>query len=228
MRSPATQFVSEAVAVFAKDWRCELRTRAALNAVALFAVSTLFVVGLGLGPLGVSSSERLAVLPALLWVVLLFAASAGLPRAFAHEEEVHTATALRLAGRPGPLFCGKLLFEITLLAAIEILVVPIFIAMVQLPVEEPVRLLAVLVAGGYGLAAGSTLVAAIVSQARGKGTLFAVLAVPVLVPLLLLAIELTRAAVGGVPAEGVLRQLLLYDASVTVAGMMLFPAVWNP
>ena len=105
---------------------------------------------------------------------------------------------------------------------------PLFIAMVQLPVEEPSRLLAVLAAGGFGLAAGSTLVAAIVSQARGKGTLFAVLAFPILVPLLLLAIELHRAAVGGVPADGVLRQLLLYDASVTVAGMMLFPAVWNP
>ncbi len=228
MPSSNSSFLAESLAIFVKDWRCELRTRAALNAVGLFAISTLFVVGLGLGPLGVASSERQTVLPALLWLILLFAASAGLPRAFAHEEEIHTATALRLAANPAAVFCGKLLHEITLLLGIEILVVPLFLAMVQLPVKDPSLLLAALAAGGFGLASGSTLVAAIVAQARGKGTLFAVLAFPVLIPLLLLAVELSRAAVGGGPADGVLRQLLLYDGTVTVVGFMLFPAVWNP
>ncbi len=228
MPSSSSSFLAETAAVFVKDWRCELRTRAGLNAVGLFAVSTLCVVGLGLGPLGVASSERQAVLPALLWLILLFAASAGLPRAFAHEEETHTATALRLAANPAAVFCGKLLHAGTLLIAIELLVVPLFIAMVQLPVVSPGTLVAALAAGGYGLAAGSTLVAAIVSQARGKGTLFAVLAFPILIPLLLLAVELSRAAVAGAPADGVLQQILLYDGTVTVAGLMLFPAVWNP
>jgi len=228
MPSSTSTFLAEAIAVFVKDWRCELRTRAGLNAVGLFAVSTLCVVGLGLGPIGVASSERLTVLPALLWVILLFAAAAGLPRAFAHEEETRTATALRLSANPAAVFCGKLLHAATLLLAIELLVVPLFVAMVQLPIAAPATLLAALAAAGYGLAASSTLVAAIVSQARGKGTLFAVLAFPILIPLLLLAVELTRAAVAGAPAEGVLRQVLLYDGTITVAAFMLFPAVWNP
>jgi heme exporter protein B len=85
-----------------------------------------------------------------------------------------------------------------------------------------------LAAGGYGLAVGSTLVAAIIAQARTKGTLFAVLAFPILLPLLLLAVEVTRNAVAGAPAGVAMPQLLLYDASVTVAGLMLFPMVWNP
>lgn len=228
MQSSGSSFRAETLAVFVKDWRCELRTRAGLNAVGLFAISTLAVVGLALGPLGVASSERLSVLPTLLWVVLLFASAAGLPRAFAREEEMHTATALRLAANPAALFAGKLLHALTLLLGIELLVVPLYLAMTQLPIAAPGRLVAALVAGGFGLAAGSTLVAAMVSQARGRGTLFAVLAFPVLVPLLLLAVELTRAAVAGAPAEGVLRQMLLYDGTVTVAGFMLFPAVWNP
>ena len=85
-----------------------------------------------------------------------------------------------------------------------------------------------LAAGGYGLATGSSLVAAIIAQARSKGTLFAVLSFPILLPLLLLAVELTRNAAAGDPAGMALPQLLLYDGSVTIAGLMLFPAVWNP
>ena len=225
---PDSSWLAETLAIFAKDWRAELRTRYALNTVLLFALSTLVVVSLALGPLGTRPDQRAAVLPVVLWLILLFAAAAGLPRGFAHEEETHTAIALRLAATPSALFCGKLLYSLTLLAALEALVVPLFLAMVQLDVDHPALLVAALAAGGFGLAAGSTLVAAIVAQARGKAALFAVLAFPVLVPLLLLAVALTRACVGGDPAEGVLRQLLLYDASVTVAGLMLFPAVWNP
>ena len=100
--------------------------------------------------------------------------------------------------------------------------------MTSLTVRSPGLLAGVLAAGGFGLAAGSTLVAAIIAQARAKGTLFSVLAFPVLLPLLLIAVELTRAAVAGDPADVALLQLLLYDATVTVAGFMLFPVVWNP
>jgi heme exporter protein B len=221
-------WAAEAVAVFAKEWRCEFRTRYALNTLALFAFTTLVVVSVSLGPLGVSLSQGTAVLPVLLWVILLFSAAAGLPRAFVQEEETQTAIALRLAATPSALFCGKLLYGLTLTAALELLVTPVYLAMTNLTVKSPGLLVAVLAAGGYGLAAGSTLVAAIIAQARSKGTLFSVLAFPVLLPLILIAVELTRGAVAGDPGGVALPQLLLYDAVVTVSGLMLFPAVWNP
>jgi heme exporter protein B len=221
-------WAAEAMAVFAKEWRREFRTRYALNTLGLFAFTTLVVVSVSLGPLGVSLSQGTAVLPVLLWIILLFSAAAGLPRAFVHEEETQTATALRLAATPSALFCGKLLYGLTLTLALEALVTPVYVAMTSLTVKSPGLLAGVLAAGGFGLAAGSTLVAAIIAQARSKGTLFSVLAFPVLLPLLLIAVELTRMAVAGDPADVALLQLLLYDASVTVAGFMLFPVVWNP
>jgi len=224
----ASAWATEAAAVFAKDWRSELRTRYALNTLALFAFTTLVVVSVSLGPLGVSESQGTAVLPVLLWLILLFAAAAGLPRSFVHEEETQTAIALRLAATPSALFCGKLAYCLTLVIALEALITPVFLAMMNLSVGAPLLLVLVLAAGGYGLAAGSTLVAAIIAQARGKGTLFSVLAFPVLLPLLLLAVELTRQAIGGDPAGVALTQLILYDATITVAALMLFPAVWNP
>jgi heme exporter protein B len=222
-----SRWLAEAGAVFAKDWRSEARTRTALNTLGLFALTTLVLVGVGLGPLGVSAAG-VQVLPFLLWLVLLFAATAGLPRLFVHEEETHTATALRLAARPSAVFWGKLAHGLSLTLALEAIVTPLFVAMVQLPVERPGLLVATLAAGGFGLAAASTVIAAIIAQAQGRSTLFAVLSFPLLVPLLLLVIELTRSAVVGDPGGEALRQLLLYDGSLAVAGSMLFPVIWNP
>lgn len=224
----ASAWAAQAAAIFVKDWRAELRTRHALHTLLLFAVTTLVTVSLALGPAGVTSGERGAVLPALLWVILLFAAAAGLPRGFVQEEETHTATALRLAATPSAVFCGKALYGATLLLAVEALLVPLYLAVMQLPVARPLVLVVALAAGGLGLAVGSTLLAAIVAQAQGRGALFPILAFPVLLPLLLLAVELTRGAVTGEVAEGVMANLLLYDGAVTVAGLMLFPLVWNP
>jgi len=214
--------------VFVKDWRCEFRTRYALNSLALFAFTTLVVVSASLGPLGTSKSQGPVVLPVLLWVILLFATAAGLPRAFVQEEETHTATALRLAATPSAVFAGKVAYSVSLLFAVELLLVPLYVAVMQLPVLSIGDLLLALLAGGLGLALASTLLAAIAAQAQGRAALFPILAFPVLLPLLLLAIELTRAAVGGVGGEGVVANLVLYDATMAVAGLMLFPLVWNP
>jgi heme exporter protein B len=224
----AKAWAAEAAAVFVKEWRCEFRTRYALNTLALFAFTTLVVVSFSLGPLGVMRSQGTSVLPVLLWIILLFSVAAGLPRAFVQEEETQTATALRLAATPSALFCGKLLYGLTLVLALEALVTPAYLIMTSLDVASPGLLAAVLAAGGYGLAVGSTLVASIIAQARSKGTLFSVLSFPVLLPLLVLAVELTRGAVTGEPGGVALPVLLLYDAAVTVAGLMLFPVVWNP
>lgn len=227
MTSSGSSWAAETAALFAKEWRCELRSRHGLHTVGLFAFTTLLVIGLSLGPMGAGEATR-PVLPVLLWILLLFAAAAGLPRAFVHEEEAKTATALRLAARPSCVFAGKALYNLTLIVALEILVVPLFLAMLQLPVERPGELIAALAAGGYGLAIGSTLVAAMVAQARARGPLFAVMAFPVLLPLLRLAVVASLGAVLAAPTGGALLQTVLYDAILTVAGLMLFPLVWNP
>ncbi len=215
-------------AVFVKDWRTELRTRHALHTIALFAVSTLLTVSLALGPAGVSAETRTSTLPVILWIILLFAAAAGLPRCFVAEEEGHTAAALRLTAAPSAVFAGKCAFAVALLVGLELLLTPLFLALMGLEIADAAMLVTALVLGALGLGTASVLVAAMVAQARGRGALFPVLSFPLLIPLLLLAVELTRGAVAGSLPPGVAEQLLLYDASLIVAGLMLFPVIWNP
>ncbi len=227
MQRSISSWLAETRAIFAKEWRSELRTRYALNTVGLFGVTTLVVVSYPLGPSG-TSPEAQPFLPVLLWLILLFAASAGLPRTFVHEEESHTATALRLSADPTALFCGKALYNLTLIFALQALITPLYLLLMQMPVESLGPFCLGMLASGYGLAVGSTLTAAMVAQARARGPLFAVLAFPILLPLLKLAIDVTLDTALGEPAGAALRLVIAFDAMLTVAGLMLFPAIWNP
>ena len=110
-----SSWTAEAGAIFGKEWRLELRTRYGLNSVGLFAFTTLVVVSMSLGPVGASEEAR-PFLPVLLWLILLFAASAGLPRTFVHEEEVGTAGAV-LDEPTGAILTLILLYDGTLTVA---------------------------------------------------------------------------------------------------------------
>ncbi|MDA8016990.1 MAG: heme exporter protein CcmB [Thermoanaerobaculia bacterium] len=220
-------WLGETWAILSKEWRCELRSRYALSTVLLFAITTLIAVSISVGPAGATPEQR-PLMPVLLWLILLFAATAGLPRTFVHEEETHTADPLRLAARPSCLFCGKTLYNLTLLLVLEAVVTPLFLVLLQVEVADLWSFAIALLVGGVGLAVGSTLIAAMVAQARARGPLFAVLAFPILLPLLKLVIDASFVAVAGEAQSPALGLAVLYDSMVTVASLMLFPVVWNP
>jgi heme exporter protein B len=215
--------------VFRKDVRAELRTRYALNALALFAVSTVVAISLGVGPL-----TRSAALPlidaALMWIASLFAAFTGLARAFVQEEEARTAAALRLAAPPTAVYLGKLLFNLLLLLLLDALTAVLFVILLRVQIGNLGLFVALLLAGSLGLVAATTLIAAIIARASVKGALFAVLSFPLLAPLLVVAIKGTALALEGTGWDrgaAPLQVLLAYAVAMFVASLFLFGSVWE-
>ena len=222
----ATGF-QQAFAIFAKDLRAELRNRAALNAILLFAITALVVVGLAMGP----RRMDIALKAALMWIVLFFAAFSGLAHVFIHEEETGTVTALRLSAAPGAVYAGKLLFNLLLLAVIAVVVVPLFVLMLDLRLERPLAFIGVLFSGCIGLGAAATIVAAIIAKARGKGALYGALGFPILLPLLFIAVDATRATLDAQAMPGILFRdisgLVAFAVMLITASSLLFPFVWE-
>lgn len=223
------RWLTEAWAITAKDLRCEFRTRVALSSLGLFAVTTLIAVAYSVGPFRIAAEDRPFLLAVLLWIVVFFAALAGLDRSFVKEEEGHTAPLLRLSASPQVVFAGKLLFNVVLLALLLAVLVPLYCVLMAYQIQLLGWFVALLVAGGYTLAAESTIVAAIIARARGRGALFPVLALPLLLALLIFLIQGTTAcAEGAVEAvESSLRAVLSLGGAMTVVSVMLFPVVWN-
>lgn len=219
-------WVYKALAVFQKDVVSEFRTRYAINAVALFAVTTLIAVSMAVGGFGVRDAKLLS---ALLWVILFFSSMSGLSRAFVREEEGRTAIALRLSVDPVVVYAGKLVFNLALLLALEVVIVPLFIVMMNVSVHNWTLFVLTLVLGSIGLSAAATIVAAIVSKANAKGALFAVLSFPLLAPLLVTAIPASSAAMSEAAAanRGSLLTLLAYAGAVITASVLLFEFIWE-
>ena len=183
-----------------------------------------------MGPARLSPEDRPTVNSVLLWIVLFFSAMTGLARVFVREEETGTASALRLRAAPHAVFLGKLLANVLLLFVLGAFVVPVFIAMMSFGIESPGLFIALLVLGGFGLASASTFVAAIVAKASAKGTMFAVLATPLLLPPLVAAVMGTRVAAtepGFASGIDFLKLLFAYDGVLTTAAFLLFEAVWR-
>jgi heme exporter protein B len=223
------RWLTEAWAVTAKDLRSEFRTRVALSSLGLFAMTTLIAVAYSVGPFRIASEDRPFLLAVLLWIVVFFAALAGLDRSFVKEEESHTAPLLRLSASPQVVWAGKLLFNVVLLAMLLAALVPLYCILMGYNIQLVGWFVLLLAAGGYTLAAVSTIVAAIIARAQGRGALFPVLALPLLLALLIFLIEGTTACSEGTveAVRASLRAVLSLGGAMTVVSAMLFPLVWN-
>jgi len=212
--------------VLRKDFQLEFRTRYSLNAIALFAVTTLEAVGYSIAPVRLDE----LVLAPLLWIIIFFSAMSGLSHVFVREEEQQTADTLRLLFKPEEVLLGKWLFNVLLLFGLVALVVPLFFAVMNATVQNVAILLATLALGSLALATASTIIGAIISLSGNRGALFAVLSFPIALPVLISSIHSTRLAMIGAPFSDCMADLKLLFSFVVVlftTSWLLFDFVWK-
>ncbi|HEY3415038.1 MAG TPA: heme exporter protein CcmB [Armatimonadota bacterium] len=214
-----------ALALVKKDALAESRSRTALNASLLFAVTSLVAVAFSLGPRRVAPS----ILASILWVVIFFAATAGLARSFVAEEESGTALALRMAGKAHAVLLGKLLANLGLMLVLEAVVLPLFLLLMALPIANWRGFACVLLLGTIGLSAAATVSAALVAKARGRGELFAAIAFPLLIPALIGGIRGTQACLPGSRAalDGPIELLIAFDGLLLTVAFLVFEVLWE-
>jgi heme exporter protein B len=165
-----------------------------------------------------------------LWIVIFFSASSGLSRIFVKEEEKETASALKLSTDSTSVIIGKLLFNLTLTFFLTIIILILFIAITDYQIKNLTAFLLIMVLGNIGLVVATTIIAAIISKANSKGTLYPVLSFPILLPLLITVISATKLASIGVETDklaGEIQILISYCIVVTAASLLLFRFIWE-
>lgn len=217
----------KAYSLFKKDWHSELRTRYAINALAMFILVTISVILFSIG--NEKISEYLT--GGLLWVVIFFSAMSGLSRAFVSEEERGTTLTLQLLASPSTIFSGKFLFNLVLVFLMNIAITLLYSALFESFVIRSFDLfLIAFVLGNFGIAVSSTIIAAIISKASSKGTLYPVLSFPILLPLILTLLELTKFAIDGdalTDSWVEIAVLVCYDVIMLTASYLLFDFIWK-
>jgi heme exporter protein B len=184
--------------LFNKELRTELRSRELITTTIVFIVLVIVLFSFTFDP-GSSESRRFG--PGLLWLAFLFAASLMLQPCFLREQLNDTLSALRMASPdPFAIFLAKLAANTMFLLLTELMMLPVFAVLYNVPVWHVLPQLAlVLFAGSVGICVAGTAVAAISAQARMRELLLPLLLLPLLTPVLIASTEATAALLADKP-----------------------------
>jgi heme exporter protein B len=186
--------------VAGRDLRVEARSRVTLNQVGPFALLVLILFAFALDPDG-PVLERAT--PGLYWITVLFAGVLAIGRSAAIDESDGVRDALRLSAiDPAGVFVGKTLAVAAELVALEALLGVGVVILYGADPDGLGLLLATCLAATVAVASTGTLYGALVSGLRVRETLFPLLLLPVLAPVLIAATRAFEEALGGVPADG--------------------------
>ena len=175
-----------------KDLLIEARSKEILFTTLFFALSCVLVFAFGFVREGRAVEGAAA---GILWIAIAFSGTLALGRAFERERQAETLRALMVAPIPRPaLYLGKLLGVLLLLAAVEVIIVPLVGLMFQAPLfAHPALALGLLATGTVGFAAVGTLFAAMLVRARSRDVLLPVLLYPITIPVIIAGVRGTAA-----------------------------------
>jgi heme exporter protein B len=182
-----------------KELRTEFRSRELLTTTIVFVLIVLVLFSFNLTP---TTEESRRFGPGLLWLAFLFAASLMLQPCFVREQNNDTLSSLRLSvSDPFAIFLSKLCANTLFLLLTELLLLPIFAVLYNVPLLGVFpQLMLVLSLGSLGLSVTGTAVSAISAQARMRELLLPLLLLPLWIPLLLPSTEATAALLSENPA----------------------------
>ena len=222
-------FIRAVWVITRKDLLVEARTREILFTTVFFALACVLVFAFGFVREGRPVSDAAA---GILWIAIAFSGTLALGRAFERERQGETLRALLIAPIDRPaLYLGKLTGILILLAAVEIIVVPLVALMFQAALFDHLLLmLALLAAGTLGFAAVGTLFAAMLVRARSRDVMLPVLLYPITIPVIIAGVRGTAALLdveaGGVPMARVwLMMLLFFDVVFITLALWTFEPV---
>lgn len=207
-----------------KDLLLELRSRESLMTMFFFGILLLFVFNFAFD---LTPDVIVRMTPALLWLAFLFTGTLGLAQLFQAERSNHCLDALLISPLDrGALFLAKTCFNLVLMVAVEIVVMPLFWILFNMSGWHLLPLLfLVSVLGTVGFCVLGTMLSAITLRARARELLLPLILFPLMVPVILATIRcmeniMTTGGIGS--AVPWLRLLLGFDVIFVTVGILIF------
>jgi heme exporter protein B len=208
-----------------KEFLLEFRQKSTIGGVVVYVIGTIFVSALCFkGHLDKPTWN------ALFWVITLFTSVTIAGKSFL-KETGGQALFNYLYYSPQQFIIAKTLYNMAFMLALSVVTFFFYGFFIKNEVENLPLFLIVLVLAGSGLAGILSLMSAISSKAGGNFAIMSILSFPVLMPLILVIIRLSKQAVDGIEWAGVgfdLIAILVALNALTVAlSYLLFPYLWK-
>jgi heme exporter protein B len=226
-----TQLINQTWYLFKKEVTLEWRSKYAFNGVLLYVVSTVFVcyISFNLNP-GFSGSKSYPIVwNVLFWIIMLFASVNAIAKSFMQESKSRLLYYYSIAS-PQAIILSKTIYNILLMSLLSLLALLVYILFFTNNVGDPLYYFFTVLLGSISFSTVFTMISAIASKAGNNGTLMAILSFPVIIPVILLLIRLSKNAMDGIDRSlsyGNIGALLAVNVIVVVTSLLLFPYLWR-
>ncbi|MDO8532896.1 MAG: heme exporter protein CcmB [Dehalococcoidia bacterium] len=208
-----------------KDVLTELRTKDILLSVFIFALLSLVIFSFALRA---DRATVAGIAPGVLWAAFSFSGILALNRAFATEREKGSLEGLVITPvSRDAIYFGKMLGVLIFMLAAEIVLLPVFVVLFNVPLDLP-RLLPIIFLATLGFASVGTVFSAIAVNTRSREIMLPVLFLPVVVPVVISAVEASARVMAGEPWSNVsvwLQVLVAFDVIFVVVSSLVFEYV---
>ena len=207
-----------------KEILLEWKQKHAFTGILLYIVSTIFVCFL--------SFKRIIdpdTWNTLFWIILLFGSVNAVAKSFIHESRDRQLYYYTIASPEG-IILSKIIYNVLLLGILSLASFFIYALLLGNVVADLPLFLVVILLGSTGLGTVFTMVSAIASKANNSAVLMAILGFPLILPMLLIIIRLSKNAIHGFSWDQSYQYgcvLLLLNLIVVVLSYILFPYLWR-
>jgi heme exporter protein B len=222
---PTSHAIRAFLWLVAKDLVTEFRVRRAWPAMLLLGLVLVLLVEI---QTDLPTWEKHQVVSGLLWLNVVFAGTLALDRSFASEREEGCWRVLLLYPLPpSVLFLAKMAVSFLALVLLECILIPAFVVFSNTPLlARPLPLLLIACLGNLGIASVGALVSGLTTAFSQRGSLLALLLLPLMTPVILGAAEATRLLVMGDLGERWdcwIQLLAAFAVLFTILGILVFP-----
>jgi heme exporter protein B len=216
--------LAQSLAVARKDLAIEFRTKESLNSAAAFSIVILVLFSFAFDP---TSEETRTIAGGLLWLCFAFAGALIFNRGFARELPNECLDALLASPlSAGSLVVGKAMTSAVLLLVVEAVSLFVFGFFYNLRWwVKPLELIGVFALATWGISIVGSVFGALTVNLRLRELMLPVVIYPLLIPLLIAAIELTNLALGTQAVGGSdylwARVLIVFDVIFTSLAIAL-------
>ncbi|GGC15630.1 cytochrome C biogenesis protein CcmB [Parapedobacter defluvii] len=215
--------LKEVTSLIRKEILLEWRFKYAINGILLYVVSTVFVCYQAFKSVDPTTWN------ALFWIILLFASVNAINKSFVQESRSRQLYYYTISSAKAVILSkiGYNILVMLLLSAIAYLVYSIIF---RNPLGDPVLYFLVVILGSMSFASVFTMVSGISAKAGNNSTLMAILSFPIVIPLLLILIKVSKNAMDGLDRSVSTDELVVLLAIniITVAiSLLLFPYLWR-
>lgn len=213
----------EVTTLIRKEILLEWRFKYAINGILLYVVSTVFVCYQAFKSVDPTTWN------ALFWIILLFASVNAINKSFVQESPNRQLYYYTMASARAVIL-SKISYNMLVMLLLSAIAYLVYSVIFQNPLGDPALYFLVVILGSIGFAGVFTMVSGISAKAGNNSTLMAVLSFPIVIPLLLVLIKVSKNAMDGLDRSVSFDELtvLLAINIITVAiSLVLFPYLWR-